>query len=454
LNSFPVAAMQYEEALALWPDDDTRPELLYRHALALLWYDEDRQQEALEGARDALLAVGDIDRTSEAEVFIARLYWNRGVHDLVREHLARAEALAGSSASMASARVFAFSARIREIAGEIEEARRLAETALTIAEQLGLDELRAHALTTIGMTKNDSSDPSGIADMERALEIAIAADSPVAASVVNNLAVAATFAGDFPRTDELYSEALRLAERFGDGPTVRFVRGNQIWIDFHLGRWDRAYDAATAFIDACETGSPHMMESSVRQTRAALFEARGDHVRARADMARSLELARLRNDPWDLTGALSVAAAMHAQLGQFDEALPLAAEISTLVWTVGAHGALTRVAPFADELGIADGLREALAAEVGTALPFWRRMIELTLAGELSAAADVIRSAGNPTMEAYLRRHAGIRLLAEGRTDDATIELERALAFYREVGATYFVEDAENRLAEAQRASA
>ena len=241
LNSYAVAAAQYEDALALWPDDDRAPRPSVSAARVALHrsYDEARQQDALEAARDALLAVGDTERASEAESFLARVFWDRGEHDLVREHLARAEALAGDSVSAAAARVLAFAGRIREIAGETDEGRRLAEAAFAMATELGLDELRAHALTTIGMAKNDVDVGSGIADMERALEIALAADSPVASAIVNNLAVYATFAGDFRRTDELYAEATRLGERYGDASSVRFVRGNRIWLDFMLGRWDR-----------------------------------------------------------------------------------------------------------------------------------------------------------------------------------------------------------------------
>ncbi len=113
-----------------------------------------------------------------------------------------------------------------------------------MATELGLDELRAHALTTIGMAKNDVDFGSGIADMERALEIALASDAPVASTIVNNLAVYAIFAGDFRRTDELYAEAMRLAERYGDAASVRFVRGNLFCLDFFLGRWDRALESS------------------------------------------------------------------------------------------------------------------------------------------------------------------------------------------------------------------
>ena len=250
-----------------------------------------------------MLAVGDTERASEAESFLARVFWDRGEHDLVREHLARAEELAGDSVSAAAARVLAFSGRIREIAGEDEEGRRLAEAAFAMATELGLDELRAHALTTIGMAKNDVDFGSGIADMERALEIALAADAPVASAIVNNLAVYAIFAGDFPRTDELYAEATRLGERYGDAASVRFVRGNRIFLDFFLGRWDRALESADTFIAECEAGSPHTLEYMAREVRSALWLARGDQdactsrpapvVRARADEARAIPQARL-----------------------------------------------------------------------------------------------------------------------------------------------------------------
>ena len=303
LNSFPVAVSQYDDALALWPDDGDRPEVMFRLALALHWsYDGARTEQALEDARDSLLAVGDTERASEAESFLARMFWDRGEHDPVYEHLARAEELAGDSHSVASLRVLAFSGRIREIAGDVDEGRRLAEAAHEMATELGLDELRAHALTTIGMAKNDRDDPTGVADMESALEIAIAIDSPSAGSIVNNLAVCTTLAGDFPRTDELYAEAMRVAERYGDASTVRFVNGNRIWLDFMLGRWDRALESADAFIAECEAGSPHTQELTVREVRAALLLARGDTDEALRDQLRALELANAKHDPFEHLG--------------------------------------------------------------------------------------------------------------------------------------------------------
>ncbi|MGH3078816.1 MAG: hypothetical protein ACRDPZ_11625, partial [Gaiellaceae bacterium] len=76
LNSFAVAASQYEEALELWPADAERPELTFRRARALYQaYDEERREAALEEARDLLLATGDTDHAAEAESFLALVSW-------------------------------------------------------------------------------------------------------------------------------------------------------------------------------------------------------------------------------------------------------------------------------------------------------------------------------------------------------------------------------------------
>jgi class 3 adenylate cyclase len=454
LNSFAVAAAQYEDALALWPADEQRPELLFKLAVALHWsYDQARQQNALEAARDALLAVGDMDRASETESYLARVFWDRGQHDRVREHLARAEELAGESISVASARVLAFSGRIREIAGEEEEGRMRAEAAFAMATDLGLDELRAHALTTIGMAQNAESDGSGIPDMERALEIALAADSPVAASITNNLAVFATFAGEFPRVAELYTEAARLAERYGDAASGRFIRGNRIWIDFILGDWDSALEQADAFIAECESGSPHTNESLAREVRAGISRARGAGEEAIRDQLRAYELMIADRGPFFRIGALALLAATYAELGR-GEARNLAVQIPPLVRETGLHGGLIRLAPYADELGIGDELRAAVATGAGPRVPVWRRTIDLILEGELSAAADVMATAGNVTAEANLRKLAGLRLASARRSEEARAELERALAFYRSVDASAYVAQIESTLAERQSESA
>ena len=156
LNAYPTAEKYYAEALALWPDGDPeRPDLLFRRARSLHIAGDDRRHDALEEARDALLAVGEAGPAAEAEAFLAHGAWYRGDRDAAEQHFSQAEALVADGAASASkTRVLALSARFRMLKGDHEQAIRVAQEALGLAEELALDELRAHALTTIGSSKN------------------------------------------------------------------------------------------------------------------------------------------------------------------------------------------------------------------------------------------------------------------------------------------------------------
>ena len=221
-----------------------------------------------------------------------------------------------------------------------------------------------------------------------------------------------------------------------------------------LGRWDRALESADTFIAECEAGSPHTLEYMAREIRSALWLAREDQDAALRDQLQSFEHAQTRPSRFHRLGSLAITAALYAELGQVDEAHALAVQVPPIIREIGLHGALTRLGPFADELGIGDELRDAVAAGAGPRFPFWRSVIEQILAGELVSAADLMASAGNPTIEANLRRHGGLRMLADGRQTEGEVELERALTFYRSVGASAYVAQIERALAGAQSESA
>ena len=443
LNNYPTSASLFEDALALWPDDDVRPSLLFGWARALHLAYADRREEALGQARDALLEAGDMETAAEVESLLAQHFWYRGQGELTRSHLARAEELAGDSISASSARVLAVAARTRAIAKDSDSGLRTATSALSMADELGIDELRAHALTTIGLAKRDLGDATGTEDMERALEIALDIDSPVASTIVNNFAVSAFFEGRLERADELYAEAYRLARRFGDGASERFIRGNQAFLKLIRGDWDEALARADAFIAECEAGSPSAQESSVRIVRGIIREGRGDSDGALADHRQALELARKSGDLQQLVGSLARCASTHAERGELSEARGLVEELLPAFRRHGPHGAIQEIGHLAEELGVADQLRKVFVEASAYRDVPWTRTALLALDGNFHEAAEIFASMGNPTLEARMRLRAGERFIAQGRQAEGEGEAEKALAFYRQVGATYYVDRAE-----------
>jgi hypothetical protein len=67
-------------------------------------------------------------------------------------------------------------------------------------------------------------------------------------------------------------------------------------------------------------------------------------------------------------------------------------------------------------------------------------------------AADLYHGKGLTAIEAHVRFNAGEAYLEQGRTAEGLAELEKALAFFRPVQATFFLERGEALLAEAESA--
>ena len=443
VNAYPAAAAYYTDALALWAEDEDRPELLYRYAEALYIASAEGALGALEVARDALLATGDRETAAEAELSLSRIWWHRGQNDEARAHEARAEELVGGVSSPTAARVLAFIARTRAIGGDPSQGLRLATDALALAEKFDDDELRAHSLGTIGMSKGYLGDPTGADDETRALEIAIAANSPIAGSIANNVAVQAVFAFEWRRAGELFDEGQRIAERLGDASSVRWFRGQRAVMALLLGRWDDARGMIEEFIAECEAGSPHYLEAAIRRERGRIREARGDVEGALGDHEHALALARSTNDPQELLPNLGAATAAFEAHGRLDDARALGRELVDLARLYPHEAALALSLDFVfartaleHEVELREVLRDAPH-------PRWNNLALSCLDRDFVRAADMWAETGSPTWEARLRLRAAEELVEMGRRAEGGVELEKPLAFYQTVGATYYLQRGE-----------
>ena len=432
------AARFFSAALELWPDDDPgRPRLLLRLAYARAYVRA--MDESFFQARDALLEAGEQELAAEAEVLIGRTAWELGDQDLAFTHLRRAhELVQDAPASHSKALVLHWLSRSLALADQIDEAIALGRETIAMAEVLGLDELRANALTTMGFTRFTTGDLGGLADAEESIEIARAANSPDVVRSLGNYASCLKDLGEIPRAAEIIEEARAGAVRLGRGIYISWLDGEGLIYRYYDGRWDDALELAEQMTEEFETsGSSSFMEAGVRAYRALMLLARDDPETALEETVRSLELARRVKDAQVLHPALGTYAVVRSRLGLIDEAAQAADELLedwSRVTMLGTAEWLLDLAYVLVPLGRLDDLEQALG-RVKLDFP-WLRAVRAYAAGDPAAAAEVFREIGNRPDEAYMRLQSGI----DG-------EVRKAIDFYRSVGATRYVREGEAALA-------
>jgi class 3 adenylate cyclase/tetratricopeptide (TPR) repeat protein len=439
LNAFPAAAEHFRAALELWPDDGAeQPELLFelgRAEYLARWEGRD----ALEAARDAFLALEDRERAAETEALLAELALGRGEGDLLALHMEQAEELVAElSGSVVEAHVLNLLGRCRLVGGgSDEEAIRAARQALAVAEELDLDDERAHALNTIGVARFRLGDLGGIEDVDRACEIARSSGSiRTIQRCAGNLAYVLQFV-DLRRAIEVAKESEQLLERLGDTEALDLQRANRLSTELLVRpAWDELSEFCDDFIAACEAGSPHRLEPLVRHRRASLRLGRDAFAEALEDARKGLALARASGQQQQLVRGLADCASMLVEAGSFDEARALADEALAL----GPDSAI-RLAWIADELGLGDDVR-VLSDRVPVRHP-WGEALAAVVHRDYERAADLFAQTGWSSEEALARLKAAERLVAEGRRADADEQLQRSLAFWRAAGATRYIREGE-----------
>jgi tetratricopeptide (TPR) repeat protein len=451
LSAYTTAQTFYERAVELWPlNDPDRPQLLlsYGRVLSLV---VQGGVDVLTEARDGLLAAGDVGTGAEAETLVGETLWFQGLRDETFEHVRAAVALVEDEpSSYSKAYVVANLSRFLALAGENQEAIRLGREALAMAEELELDEIRAHALNNIGISRIASGDRGGLDDVEESLAIAVAINSPESVRAYGNLASMLESLGELERASAMIAEGRRLGDRFGMGEARGWLRAEAVRPLYFRGEWDVAARQYDELIAEFEEDS-YWMEAPCRWMRGRVRLACGDLKGAQDDADRALELARVAKDPQVLWPSLAFAArAFTATDPRQADALAgeLLSEWRTLGWPQNGESDwlsdLGVVLPLVGRGGeILDG-----AAETRNHTPWFEAAVACA-SGDFRSAADVYAGIGALPEEASARLCAAESLVGEGRRAEADVELKRALAFWRSVGATAYVREAEALLAAA-----
>ena len=440
LYSVETAVRFYDAALELSTEDDPeRVELLFKRAVPVGHHVGGGDLDRLAEARDALLAIGDRTRAAEAEILISQTYWMQSRRELSDEHSERALALVRDSPpSRPRIWVLIRNASRAGLMGDDESAIALASEALAEAEALGYDEGRSESLNLLGIQRVYSGDPSGLEDIERS--VALARGTTAAGTLtraLNSLSVAYQVRGDIEASYAARLDSARSAVRTGSETLLRWFGGALCDHRYRLGDWDDALETANGFIATVEAGTPNVGSWQAYCIRAELRLARGDLDGALADADTGLDTAREVGEIQSVTFALASTAHVLALASDTAHALPVARELlDALEAGVDMQFAVVNLPLFtaaADRLGLLDELVATLAARPATR---WTDVVRAYAAGDFVEAADILQRVGSKPDEAEARLRAG----CDGGADE---QIERALAFYRSVGAEFFVRECE-----------
>jgi class 3 adenylate cyclase/tetratricopeptide (TPR) repeat protein len=447
LRAYEATLLYCDQALVLWPEGaDDRPFLLAVRARALFRSQGDAAE--LAPAMDALERVGAVEAAAELAAFAANAAWRSGRQADADAMIVRGETLLSDrDRSPARAGLLAERARLLALRQD-PEGNAVAAAALEAAEALGLDELRASVLNTLATLRlYEGRFEETEALFERAIDAAPPGSSEITRAAINS-SIDAFAAGDMRRSQPWVERALKAAARAGDRPMVIWAEYCQIWFVYYLfGRWDEAMTSISALVSEFERSGGHYLESRLRAMRAGIGAARSDPSGASHDVELAASMMDDSTDPQfrvPLALELATALLLLDRPNEAAEFVDLAADAfprsGGLPLTAEMAMAITSCGRDADFLSI---FEEA-------SIPATPRVIagKLLLSGQVLEAADAYARI-DPEEEAAARLFAAQRLATDGRRGEAEAQLQRGLAFFRAVGASKIVRDAEGLLSAA-----
>jgi len=446
LNAFAAAARSFEAAAELAGDPDPdRPRALLRHGLALLALLDGRRFDLLEEARSALVAAGDTDGAAEADLALAEGWWWAGERDRCSACLDRATELIRVGDSTATrASVLAQVARFNSLFGEEEAAVDRAQESLRLAEALERDDLRAKNLVTLGTARfflPGADLQAALGDVRAGIDLAGACgDFSQLSRGYTNLASLLQNAGELVQADAAMLAAADLAQRRGHPAGIRFTEGNLVDADLITGRWDSAERRARAFL-AASGAEGHYMDTNALMALSMVELARDRTDIALRNADEAVAAGRRLRDPQVMIPTLAGGAFVHAELGDADLAGELLEELDPGLYVAAIPTAFFAAA----RLELVDEFRAA-TREFRRGTP-WDRAADAVLDGRWADAADAYAEIGADPFAAFAALRAAESYAALGKRGEANEYLARSLQFWRSIGATRYIREAEALLA-------
>jgi class 3 adenylate cyclase/predicted ATPase len=439
LNAFGPAVEHYGAAVALWPaEDDDRARLEYQLARAEFLSGRD-VGDALALAAETLLD-HDVEAAATAFSLASEAAWHKGLREETDRYLERAlDLVEPLPASEAKAWILSRASRNAILSTETELGLERGRRALELATALDLPEVRAHALNNLGAGQQGTLE--SLALLEESIDLSARLNSPEEARGHHNLAVCAYMVGDVRQALRHVELAIARAERYGLVPLWRFSRTQLPSYYVRVGRWDDALELASSVL-----AEGHGPSDSVRLMRAWVRVLRGQVAEAIEDAETALAEARRVALPQGMYPALAVTAFVHAEAGNAQTATALLRELAD-VWSEheGAYAAPADMAvAWLELLGVE--LWRTKYDRPGVPQTAWLEAARALADDDFRRAIAIYERTGATADTAAAHLYAARRLVAAGNRAEADRYLQPALAFYRSVGATPRVREAEELL--------
>jgi tetratricopeptide (TPR) repeat protein len=434
-----AAARFYARAIEIAADDEPDPELLFLLGRARINEGTGEGEEDLQRAAEGLIARGQRGLAAEALVNLYDSSWNAARSQ--DELLERArELVADEGSTYSRGYVVATIGRFYNLGGRPEDAIPLDEEAIAIAEELGDRELLVYALTNLGTARCASGDYAGLSDIERSLEIGLGIGSGDVTRAYTNIGSITESLGDVTRAEEVHRAGVEAALRVENAVELRWLQSELVYDWYRLGRWDDAFLAIAQL--PVNRAEPRYMDGVVVAPGLLMAEARGSRP-SLDDVEWLAGLGEAIGDPQVLLPALCWAARLAEAAGEAEHARRYLQEVArhgTGVAPGWVGGWVYDAAITAVRLGMATELSPLV--RLGTRSRY-EEAATLLLDGKPGDAADVLAQIPSVLDEADARV-----LAAEAEPEGAVEKLERALAIYRQLGATARIARAEALLIE------
>ncbi len=266
--AFEEAVRLYRVALDLLPEEDGTDRARCLQELGeCLWLVGalDEALDVFHAGYTAYQALGDTTAAGAMQRHIGRIHWERSDRErsLVHYHQAL-EILEAGPESVELAWAVSSISQMHMLASEYSDAIREGERALALAERLGVEAVRAHALNNVGAAWMSVGEPErGQAILQESFELAQALHLPHdAGRAIGNLTENLISWGRYREARELLENEVGLAEP--DRP-VLFVKASHLQLvelDWRCGRWT---DALQRLAEVGSTSSePEMGHLTVR----------------------------------------------------------------------------------------------------------------------------------------------------------------------------------------------